>query len=1629
MTIKYTDIGVASDIQSAAIAPQSGRLYCLATDELICINTSEQIPKLQWTFSLADVYTDTFKKACTSFLSRLTLSTRAKHYMKPCLSLCEHYLIVAIKSPKRTASIVFIFNVESDEVPRHLRTFEHNAEIVAIIRDHQGSDFLIALPNGLIRYQFNSIMKNYDQVDLDIQSVLTRGKTRQGLSGMALLPGSYLLVMDDSLYVLNSDLLLGHHLTLECTFLDVRSARVVTREKELNFYLVLGVLARAQGENQPATCVIHVLKQIPRRSKFSYNTATLTIPMRGINVSDDFSMLQSSFSEEGAFLNVVLTGSASDPFVVSLSTEFEDKAVITPAFLPVYYDAEQLNTFQQKGRNKIVLEAHVTGSDMATVAPALAVRANEANLFSRQFLDLLTCTDMVGDANDNGDGQSPLSKVISVSMFLSTPTELFATTFREKSVHAARKLMRESEPGISSVQQAEEILKKVGCLNEPTNETHELYQYQDFYSYAVVFACIRFSQLRPVLLSSIKRRDHREHLQDIPLTGLAFTNDTQYTFPNIRPIIYIVDVVLDGCIKLVQALADRSMLEDDEVYRLLRGLCNDLQPIMSSATGIISALYMERVLSEDLTRRIITLELLGDAVSNSMSLLYFISNMRTLCRTPFPLTCVGAEKMRGIARISEYSGWKNNMHVCTARSQAIASSQRWSIQYNTKDETLTYFNCDETGFALLAKSIAYAHGQDTIGNLIYTRELGYFGVDNELNYIRMEPHHIPDYKALYSVNNKVGNTAIWSIVRYLSFLGGTSKDFVASLLYSREYVEMHQEGTPPGLIRMTIAEALKTLTQTYKAGMATASGRLIGQEQISSTAALLTESGVHACRIFIIYCLLMDGQDGRTCLDACYTLCRIQNFSTRGFIYRTVKVPMQDGISGTTTLVQQQEYYARCIYLAARIIFSIDTGYAGTLDGSLKDVGACSDQLLLNQLMDNPSEADFIGIQLLTRDMHSDLTITALRRLLFHALSFLPYSCALDNATSSVSHETVEKSSKMWAGRLCHLALLRNLTSLAWPLAMSSLESAEENHIHSLWPAHPGSAKTELMLRSCLIFSVFTSLQKPPENFSAQEHQRHMERLINRQMAGAVYQLRKDLNKIVSEDTCVCFDVALGLRLCYIFAELATNQYRIEELYKEMNPELLASSASDHLVEPMPRFRIDLTKSLGHSGIAGAQMLLSGGSLRVDQLVDGGSEVSISMTKHPVPIYCKLINYSPITRVEISAVTTFCLYHPTLFSYLLRFLLLHNIREGIQFFEVLQVIENTDSRRERNQDRSLHECILAIKGMKAQMPGCITFSANEQPGGETLSISRLTLSAVTRTGHQGFDMRPQLHLPYNLSEAGKKASNGQVPDALSRSFLSYDVLDVTTAQQDALTETRVLRIPQAREMGVIHADATQPLFILKRVNKPMQIQHQNPFGQGYEEFNALPAQQELPYNVPGKQQGLAFEIPSTNTAIQRRAQGTVGIPIRRMNQFAGVSNAGPQPYALRQRDAQQRAAQIGLRPPVRTPAAPTNTLSPTKGVDVPKQPRPAITGYRKPAPQTRFGVTPASKPTMGGQPQRNVSPTGQEPIVKQSPPVPALKSAMKTRTRNEQLAKSKSVRFMDERTDLQEEVRKAFTGQ
>lgn len=86
---------------------------------------------------------------------------------------------------------------------------------------------------------------------------------------------------------------------------------------------------------------------------------------------------------------------------------------------------------------------------------------------------------------------------------------------------------------------------------------------------------------------------------------------------------------------------------------------------------------------------------------------------------------------------------------------------------------------------------------------------------------------------------------------------------------------------------MTIVDALKALLQE-DINSSTSHSNSFSFETIDPRTALLKEAGIHGCRIFIVYALLVNGETPKACMDACMSLC-FMGTDLRPFILQAAK--------------------------------------------------------------------------------------------------------------------------------------------------------------------------------------------------------------------------------------------------------------------------------------------------------------------------------------------------------------------------------------------------------------------------------------------------------------------------------------------------------------------------------------------------------------------------------------------------------------------------------------------------------------------------------------------------------------------------------------------------------------------
>ncbi|KAE8301863.1 hypothetical protein GL50803_007747 [Giardia duodenalis] len=1562
-----SEFGIGGQATAAKISETGDTAYIVSGLSLVAVSLKSKSPTFLWTEDMEPHFTKGLISANKSFLSGLFSGTQKNFlFLPPCLSSCEKYLAVVAKSHNDSHSQILIFNISDGAPSRYVCSYNIAGGLITI-RAQSGTSAFFGISSTLLVIA-TLAHDTYDFGLKEVSQILpSDSKQKVTATGLAVMGTTLMLSLDNSSSVILSTRTLSilKRINTEGQLHDVAAAFTLIDRVEHGAFLLMSILGNSRTPGA-YTCLLYVVKRLRQGDSYHFVVGMFSFPLKTNKYSVDFQLLSYTYTRDGQFLNILFTGSNTNPFAVSVPTVFLHGAQETPGILPIFYDDPSRMDPNVKC-DKLVLSAHISLTELAQAPKAVSELASSVAIFDPIFLDMLNCTDGPSGSATQAHTNTSMAalkddqRVIRISAVLVLCDSIENTLFCTKSAHAASKLASLNYPGAMSVENSHAILIGAQCLKAPeeAKPSTNIYENSEFYSIAAVFSCLRYSQLYIVLERAIMRKEHREHITNAKLAhgaiGAILGTDPDYVFVfnNIRVLIHVCIIIIKNSLYLLNCLAKKLDSNADTEYEALAYLSKFLQPITYASARIVDTLLRVRKLDVSLGAEASTIRIIAETASSALGMMHYLTSIRSFINVPFPLSRNHSQKFSRIATILNYTKTKH-LATCADASTVYGGVDSTAIIPTAArdDDNEVFFNCTVHAYSMMLRSLRKSVADESKSpNMLYTHEFGYYTVDETMKSIEGNPYRdIQDFSSVYAAHNMVGNTAIWSLVQ-----------FYTQLVLSGERPGVDYRKRRPGFTRMTIVDALKALLQE-DINSSTSHSNSFSFETIDPRTALLKEAGIHGCRIFIVYALLVNGETPKACMDACMSLC-FMGTDLRPFILQAAKISCggDDGVLGYTDEKHSKavEYYARCIYLSARILFAVDMGYCGPIDREIEDVSLSEDTIYLNQLMQVPGEGDFIGIQLLSSSMAlSDTTRRSLRLLLFHALSYLPYAGAIstDAGFYTISRDDVEKSSKQWAGRLCHLSLLKGLISLARPLAFSSMEYSDGLHNTLLWPVHPGVARTELIMRSCIMSSVFISLTEPSPGIHSAEHKRIVETSINQQMSRAIYQLRRDFNGIVSNDTSFCSDRCLGLRLAYIFSELATNNYRIEEFYDELH--LVSSLGSD--VEPdMARSVLQETmRIVGRSNCRRRFDNMPSNTLDLEELtVDRESAANTSLgqslrclneleettdkrkaTHGTVPIYCKLINYSPITKAEVSAITAFCLHHDEFYPYLLAFLISHDTKKALRFLQTLTVID-TDNKK------NLDGLVYRITELEAKIPFCLRpiNVNNEEVLSRTTGLS-LSMRSGTLLAACQFSLDPQAHLPYNLTEEAIAANElYSTKNPMNRSFLTYTRLESHDPDEDecGLGAADVLYIPKYEEIEKQPLDATQPLFLLKRAGRSMGPIQTRQFGDGYNmQLQSDQPQGHAPIHGSEPLGYLFTEQPVALPQAQvpaKQYNKAVGIPIKRPPfksaqrgvSVASVARQRPQPVNSYnaantiQNNARTHPVQLQNPPPWQKPRAST----------------------------------------------------------------------------------------------------------
>ena len=1525
-----SEFGIGGQATAATISSTGDTAYIISGLSLVAVSLKSKSPTFLWTENMEPHFTKALISANKSFLSGIFSGTQKNFlFVPPCLSSCEKYLAVVAKSHNDSHSQVLIFNVTDGVPTRYVCSYNVTGGLITIRAQDGTSAFfgvsstLLVIAN-LLHDSYSFSVKEVNQI------VFSDSKQKIAATGLAVMGTTLMLSLDNSSSViLNAKTLsILKRINTEGQLHDITASFIMTDRMEHGAFLLMSILGSARTPDA-YTCLLYMVKRLRQGDSYHFVVGMFSFPLKTNKYSVDFQLLSYAYTRDGHFLNILFTGSNTNPFAISVPTTFSHGAQETPSILPIFYD-DPARMDPNAKCDKLVLSAYISLTELAQAPKAVSGLASSVAIFDDVFMDMLNCTDgpiSSGTHTHTGNSIAALKdeqRVIRICAVLILCDSIENTLFCTKSAHAASKLASLNYPGAMSVENSHAILIGAQCLKPPeeARPSTNIYENSEFYSIAAVFSCLRYNQLYIVLERAIMRKEHREHINNTKLAHgaigaiLSTDPDYVYVFNNIRVLIHVCVIVIKNSLYLLNCLASKLHGDANTEYEILAYLSKFLQPITYASARIVDTLLRVRKLDVSLGAEASTIRIIGETASSALGMMHYLTTIRSFVSVPFPLSRKHSQKFSRIATILNYTKTKH-LTGGAAHSAVYKRVDSTTVVPDTAQEEdgEVFFNCTVHAYSMMLRSLKRSTiDENKSPNMLYTHEFGYYTVDETMKSMEGNPYKdIQDFSSLYAAHNMVGNTAIWSLVQ-----------FYGQLVSPEKAPGLGCRGQRHGFMRMTIVDALRSLVQD-DIDSSTSHSDSFSFEAIDPRTALLKEAGIHGCRIFIIYALLVNGETPKACMDACMSLCHTGT-DLRPFILQAAKIGCisDEGMLGYTDEKRSKamEYYARCIYLAARILFAVDVGYCGPIDREIEDVSLSEDTIYLNQLMQIPGEGDFIAIQLLSSSIAlNDAARRSLRLLLFHALSYLPYAGAIaaTDGFYTINRDDVEKSSKQWAGRLCHLSLLKGLISLARPLAFSSMEYSDGLHNTLLWPAHPGVAKTELIMRSCIMSSVFISLTEPPPGVHSAEHKRIVETSINQQMSRAIYQLRKDFNGIVSNDTSFCSDRCLGLRLAYIFSELATNNYQIERFYDELH---LASSVGSDVEPDLARSALQETmRILGRSTCRRKCDGMPSNTFNLEELVVDGEpientsadrslsnlseSVGANTTKEAshgtVPIYCKLINYSPITKAEISAVTAFCLHYDEFYPYLLAFLISHDTKKALRFLQTLNAVNSKNK-------KGLDGLMYRLNELKSKIPFCLRpiNIDNEGALSRTVGLSLSTRADALLAACQ-FSLDPQAHLPYNLTDeaiAANELYNTKNP--MNRSFLTYTRLESRDQDEEeyGLDGADVLYIPKYEEIEKQPLDATQPLFLLKKAGRSMGPIQTRQFGDGYTmRMQTNQPQGHAPVHGPGPLGYLFTEQPAMVPQAQppsRPFTKAVGIPAKRAPHFGSTQRGIPAAPVARQ---------------------------------------------------------------------------------------------------------------------------------
>ncbi|KAH0571376.1 hypothetical protein SS50377_27677 [Spironucleus salmonicida] len=255
----------------------------------------------------------------------------------------------------------------------------------------------------------------------------------------------------------------------------------------------------------------------------------------------------------------------------------------------------------------------------------------------------------------------------------------------------------------------------------------------------VIFACLRYQELLPLLAYFVERQEQRLDI---------LNNAPVFSMTNVRPLASFLQYLVDEACKLLEQTfslfkqLSTSSLEYETQFFINIDQLDALQPIVQSCVQIMQLLVSTR------SQFNIFSDVIKQAYYTIMAGMAFISISKIIK--------IFGQKKKQPSLLQVYVPLTNE------GAQRIGKKEMNSNEHDISQNT---FIDDETSTFHITKK----------DNFLYSKDFGYYTVDENLTITEQDTYSINNYEALYQKLSMDGNTAIFPIINFICQNFGTGE--------------------------------------------------------------------------------------------------------------------------------------------------------------------------------------------------------------------------------------------------------------------------------------------------------------------------------------------------------------------------------------------------------------------------------------------------------------------------------------------------------------------------------------------------------------------------------------------------------------------------------------------------------------------------------------------------------------------------------------------------------------------------------------------------------------------------------------------------------------------------------------